>query len=195
MGCCGDTGFNPKADIDELYARASDWGIYSHSGICAHLPEIKRLAESVPNARIVELGVGGGDQSACAWLAARPKNLTCYDINEPFMLTTLIRAAKDIGVDFEFQHGDILTGQPVENDILFIDSLHNKAQVEAELAMYVTPSTVRIAFHDVVSFGDYGQAGGDGINLAIARFMFKNPQWRVLIYHEYDNGFLVLARD
>jgi cephalosporin hydroxylase len=145
---------------------------------------------------VVELGTGGGDQSTLALLIGNPKSLDCFDISPPGSLPTIERLADESGVAFEFHCEDTTKAEGIQSDLLLVDSLHTAAQVEAELAIFAPLCSKRIVFHDVISFGDHGQTDkpDQGINLAIARFLYKHPEWSVERYSEEDNGLLTLRR-
>ena len=189
-------GFPDPQTLHEYYERASDLSVYGDSGICRHLPYFRFIRHGFRPV-IVELGTGGGDQSTIAWLAGGPAALHCYDLNIPAEIDALTRLAQENDIEFVFHQGNTRTVEPViYGDFLFVDSLHDAPTVEAELARFVGPNTRVILFHDIVSFGRVGQSSGpnQGINLAIADFLFTHPEWRVAHYTTEDNGLLVLCR-
>lgn len=187
--------YAPPETPGEFLEHAANLEIYGDSGICRHLPYLSGLVQ--PGDRVVELGMGGGDQSTVAWIAGRPKSLDSYDVNEPPSLAVIGGLAKYNGIDFRFHHGSTADMEIVESDILFIDTLHDCATVEIELARFAPLCRRQIVFHDVVAFGRVGQfsPANTGINLAIAEFLFQHPEWRVERYSTEDNGLLTLRRD
>ncbi len=193
--------FETPVDIDRYWQYASSPDIYSDSGINAHLPTLRSMAESIPNCRILELGIGGGDQSTVAWLAAKPQFLMCVDVNEPDTLAYLKTLAARCGVCFRFEQCDTRSvGVSLLSmfDILFIDTLHDAATVKIELERFAPLAQRYIAFHDTVSFGWNGQSqepGVGGILLPIADFLIHHPEWSVIFHSDEDNGLLILQRE
>lgn len=78
-------------------------------------------------------------------------------------------------------------------DLLFIDTLHTRNHVTAELKH---AELVRrwIAFHDTTLFGDRGERGEEGITSAIYDFLARSDAWRVERHWSNNNGLLVLCR-
>jgi hypothetical protein len=194
----------PDATIGEFFDMASEPDIYGDSGICRHLPYLKSLV-GLDGDKIVELGCGGMDQSTVAWLAGLSSgyqcrgSLTCYDLLEYPALPTIRQFAKSYNIGFDFVQGSTATSEPRKSDILFIDTLHDADTVQIELRRFAPLCSRLIVFHDVVTFGRSGQfAGADrpnqGINLAIAEFLFLNPEWRVERFVAFDNGLLTLRK-
>lgn len=174
--------------------------VYADSGICRHLSYFRSLVDAaewgVDRAAVVELGMGGGDQSTLAWLSGDIGSLDCYDVNEPPSLLTIKNLAAANGIPFHFHHGSTADLVPMDSDVCFIDSAHNAATVDIELRRFAPLCRKYLAFHDVCSYGEKGQCDepDQGINLPIARFLYRNPCWRVHFYSEEDNGLLVLRR-
>lgn len=197
-----------NTSIDAAYARASDRTVYGHSGICAHLPRmvdlVKEAAAKTRACCVVELGVGGGDQSTIAWLYAL-KNLGpngalhCYDQNAPANLPDLHRLAAEQGTKFTFTRGDTLTAKSQDCDILFVDTLHTKEQVAKELNIFASKTSQFIAFHDTEAFKRHGQflkSNNDntGVLDAVEEFVISNNAWGLKAHYLDDNGFLILAK-
>lgn len=178
-----------------MFDICADPAIYGDSGICAHLPYLRGLAAGKC---VTELGTGGADQSTVAWLAGGCASLCCFDLNDPgTQLMRLMSMAAREGAVVRFERADTTQAlNPGPCDILFVDTLHDAKTVEAELALFARSTRERIVFHDVTSFGRAGQfAGADqGINLAIAEFLYTHLHWSVERYCADDNGLLTLVR-
>lgn len=194
--------------IDEAYAIAADRTKYGHSGICAHLPRIVQLVrEAATNTgacRVVELGIGGGDQSTIAWLYALKNfgekgELHCYDLNAPGTLPELQRLAAAQGTKFTFNQGSTISAKARTCDILFVDTLHTKEQVIKELRLFAPKTAKYIAFHDTEAFRRHGQflhesAQNSGVLDAVEEFVTQNNNWTLKTHYLDDNGFLILAK-
>jgi predicted O-methyltransferase YrrM len=186
-------GFEP-GDLNDYFDLAAYPEVYGDSGICAHLPYLRSIAGG---RRVVELGTGGGDQSSIAFLAGHPVSLTCHDVNVPGNLPLLQSMAAEYGIEFRFVAGATSTAEVTPCDVLFVDTLHDADTVEVELARFAPTTSELIVFHDVVTFGRTGQwrVGEDqGINLAIADFLFRHPEWQTVRFDEQDNGLLTLGK-
>lgn len=198
---CVDTGWKPPwlplgeikppLTIDDLYEVVTG-PAYAHSGAQRHLEYLRSIAGGE---NVVELGMGGGDQSTCAFLAGRPKSLTSYDVNTPASYDTLMRLARLADVPFELIVGDTAESEPRHDaSVLFVDSTHTAEGVTTELARFVTPSVRTIVLHDTAFYGTVGQDGGEGINAAINAFLAAHPEWKKVREVDYDNGLTTLSR-
>lgn len=186
-------GYDPVT-LDDYFDLASYPEVYGDSGICTHLPYLRSI---VGGKRVVELGTGGGDQSSIAFLAGRPSSLSCHDVNVPGNLSLLSELAAANGIEFRFEQRATSTAEVTPCDVLFVDTLHDADTVEVELSRFAPATSELIVFHDVVAFGRTGQwrVGEDqGINLAIAEFLFRHPEWQVVRFDEVDNGLLTLGK-
>lgn len=162
------------------------------SDISGHMETLLRLGQECDH--ITEFGVRGGN-STSAWLAARPDKLRCYDRNIPdeHALFNAIAVAEDI--NFAFIQADTAKLDDIdETDLLFLDTLHTAAQLEAELCHHARARRY-IVLHDTVAFAWTGEFSGDGLLKALIEFLLDNPQWRVKEHHKFCNGLTVLERD
>lgn len=186
-------------NLDRYWQHISDRSLYGDSGICRHMPILRMLAESIPDCTIVELGIGGGDQSTIAWLAAKPKYLYCIDVNRPDTIPAIKQLAASNHINFTFHQGTTAVCPLYDEfDILFVDTWHDAATVKTELALYAPLATKYLVFHDVVAFGWTGQGheqDTNGILLPIADFLMRHPEWRVSQFSQEDNGLLILQRE
>lgn len=155
------------------------------SDINEHMPRLRELARECRH--VTEFGVRTGN-SAVAFIAGCDE-LVSYDINPtPLALTV---------AGWTFKQAD--TGRLddiAETDLLFIDTLHTCAQVEAELK-HAGRVRKYLVFHDTVLFGcweETTQGGPPGINHAIWQFLAANREWAVKEHHANNCGLLVLER-
>ena len=90
---------------------------------------------------------------------------------------------------------DTLPELPFDPDMMFFDSRHNAARVEAELATYGGQVQKFIVFHDTLLHGQQGDDGQKGMMYAIRSFVTKNPEWFVYWHTNEQYGLTVLSRD
>jgi hypothetical protein len=155
------------------------------SDINEHLPLLYRLAGECSH--VTEFGVRSGN-STVAFLAAlevKQGHLVSYDISP----------TGGTFAGWEFRLADTSTLADIEpTDLLFIDTLHNYAQLTAELK-HANRARRFLAFHDTVTFGFLDETGyGRGLMPAINEFLAANPHWQCYEDHRNNNGLLVLAR-
>lgn len=172
----------------EFEARAS-----CASDINEHMPLLSHLASQCRH--VTEFGVRSGN-STVALLhgldAGGGGELVSYDIN------TAGLATPDCKSTWTFNQADTSRLSPIApTDMLFIDTLHDCAQVVEELK-HADRVRKYIAFHDTVLFGcrEESSNGAPGINHAIWLFLASDEgqKWRVRS-HDWNNcGMLVLRR-
>lgn len=176
--------------IRELYnLRKLGTGGAGHQDMVPHMEGLRNLAGLCYHC--TEFGVRTG-QSTIALAFGLSENrggvLRSYDLNEPQFEWTVPG-----NLDWSFKAADTSKLSEIEEtDLLFIDTLHNDAQVRAELKH---AGSVRrfLVFHDVVMFGTNGEQGG-GINQAILEFLAANREWGVRSYDHSTWGMLTLER-
>ena len=155
-----------------------------------HMHQLHKLAQMCRS--VVEFGVRTG-QSTIALAAGLESGgggtLRSFDIAE-----ASVDVPKSETVQWTFQRADTSKLELIEPcDLLFIDTLHNAAQVEAELKH--APMVRRyIALHDAYKFAQDGESG-EGIVKAIFEFLADNPEWGVLQYYHSQWGLLILNRN
>lgn len=170
----------------EFESRAASHG---HQDMLPHMHQLHKLAQMCRS--VVEFGVRTG-QSTIALAAGLESGcggtLRSFDIAE-----ASVDIPKSETVQWTFQRADTSKLEPIDPcDLLFIDTLHNSDQVEAELKH--APMVRRyIALHDVYMFAQRGEHGG-GIIKPILEFLADNPEWQVMKYHHSEWGLLVLNR-
>lgn len=164
------------------------WGLCKDQGdIHEHLPILRAFASQVEV--VVELGVRCG-VSTVGLLMGEPKMVYSYDVmKHPFLEPEQIKPAPN----WKFIIGDSREVVVPFCGLLFIDTLHNKAQLEKELALHAQKASKFIILHDTVTFGEVGEDGGPGIGVAIERFLDEN-NWEKLLDLKNNNGLMVLRR-
>ncbi len=163
---------------------------HDHGDMLPHMMQLHDLASMCRH--VTEFGVRTG-QTTIAIAAGLEKcgggALISYDINDPNLIFP-----KSDSVQWEFRKEDTAKIEMIEaTDMLFIDTLHNDKQVEAELRQ---ADFVRnyIVLHDVYKNAVFGEEG-DGLLRPIFEFLADKPEWGVLAYHHSTWGMLVLSKN
>lgn len=192
--------FRPAPDLLEtrfLHAVATP------SDINEHLILLRELAAQCEH--VTEFGLRGGGGSTVALLAGQPLQFVSWDVN-PFSIVqqnVLDLLTMQGRTRFQPRCGSTLEIITEPTDLLFIDTLHTREQLWAELKRHadpaVRPVSVRkfIAFHDTVTFGDVGEDGSQpGLLDAILFFQRKwtLPLWSLRENRKNNNGLIVLER-
>ncbi len=170
--------------IEEIYARHLK---AVSSGITAHLPRLRALAEGAKT--VVEFGVRSGASSSALLLGA--ERVFSWDIKETRGALELARVA---GARWRYTIGDSRVADIPPCEVLFIDSYHVQAQCAAELEAHAWKVSERIAFHDSVTFGERGEDGGPGLMFAVREFLEAHPEWIVERHYLDSHGLLILGR-
>lgn len=162
---------------------------HGHKDMLPHMHQLKQLAASCRTA--TEFGIRTGQSTiaiAAGLEAGGGGELTSYDRDDP-----QFEFPASATVKWQWHRADTAKLDLIEpTDLLFIDTLHNAAQVEAELKH--SPMVRRyIALHDAYKFAQDGESG-EGIVKAIFEFLADNPEWCVLQYYHSQWGLLVLSR-
>lgn len=161
------------------------------------LPILLRYATGCQ--RITEFGVRAA-VSTTALLLAQPAHLDCYDI-AGCGVEALELARHSGKTNMGFYPVDTLEAAPAEpTDLLFIDTLHTRRQLERELVIHGGSARRYLMFHDTFTYGKRNEVDdGDrrevlGLLPAIGEFMEKNQRWQVAEQVQTGNGLLVLAK-
>jgi hypothetical protein len=191
------------ATVAELYEK---WRRHLNHSTAEHLPYLRNLAARCAVA--VELGVKDGATASALLMGA--DEVWSYDI-EPS------DAAKEMAAGCSRWHYVIADSRSVqipECDLLWIDSLHNYAQLKTELWRHHCCVRRWIVMHDVVAFGSWGQEQHDqpperhddgaqrstygarplGLMPAVLEFLAANREWMVERFSPASRGLLTLAR-
>jgi hypothetical protein len=164
--------------IAELY----HYNCITPSDINQHLDTLKMYADKCDS--YTEIGVRGCISLSAALVSKCPK-VTAIDI----MNVAVPESDKLI-----FICADSLKIEIEETDMLFIDSLHQKNQLEKELELHAGKVKKYLGFHDTFTFYESGDDGGLGLKYAIEPFLEKNENWKMVYKVEYNNGLTILAK-
>ncbi|OWK38122.1 CmcI family methyltransferase [Fimbriiglobus ruber] len=96
--------------------------------------------------------------------------------------------------DFRFTAGDSPEADIAPTDMLFLDTVHTKARLAAELEKYAPLVGSYIALHDTLLYGEKGSDGGPGLLHAVRDFIREHPEWTVVYSATNNNGLMVLSR-
>lgn len=194
------------SNVDELYihhCNPPEGKEFISSDIKEHLPTLVDFAARFDTRNIVELGVRWV-VSTLAFAVARPHLLYCVDLEHPDDTQWADRAdgkmdmikkfAKQEDIDFRFYKGDSRTVDvDVACDLLFIDTLHDYAQLKAELNHWQEKCHKWIIIHDTETFGKKDESTGKGKGMwkAIEEFV-DSSDWELYSHYYYNNGMTVL---
>lgn len=152
------------------------------SDINEHLMVLKEYADRCEH--VTEFGVRGG-VSLHAFLASNARKVVAYDI------------ANVETPDCEkltFICADVLTVDIEPTDMLFIDTRHTYAQLQAELSLHSPKVRRFVAMHDTTTFGNTGEDGGRGLAQAIGEWLISDQNWTCAYATDRNNGLTILAR-
>jgi len=180
--------YNLEQLVNQLYQNPSD--------INEHIPTLIKYGQECEH--ITEMGVRG-IYSTWAFLAAAPKKLISYDLEDPSNwggnINNVYETAESYGLNFEFIKADVLKIEIEETDFLFLDTWHVYEQVRDELKLHSHKVKKYIGFHDIVSWGERGETEGHkGINYAINEFLENNTEWKIKEKFLNNNGLLIIER-
>ncbi len=169
------------------------------SDINEHLPTLYKYAKQCEH--ITEMGVRW-IVSTWAFLAAHPKKMISYDIENPSYwgadINEVLRMARDEDLNYTFIQQNVLQVDIEETDLLFIDTLHNYEQLKEELRLHANKVRKYMIFHDTVSYASTDESSNTtettGILPAIIEFLQTNPSWYIREQCLNNNGLMVLAR-
>jgi hypothetical protein len=176
--------------------------LYTKSDIYYHLPILSFISSKVNS--VTEMGVRGL-VSTWAFLYGCPLTLVSIDLVNPTIHGQNLQEVYDIAIknniNYNFIQGNTLEIEIEETDFLFIDTYHEYNHLKQELTKHASKVKKYIAFHDTVSFGQFGQNDNDaldtnskGLNLAIDEFLEQNPQWIKKFEYTFSNGLVILER-
>jgi hypothetical protein len=173
-------------------AAAYQWACTTVSDINQHLPTLYRYASCCSH--VTEFGTRTG-VSTLALLRGLPERLIAYDWERQPEVDQLEQLARLQNVDFSFRQEDTRSALPEPTDLLFIDTLHTRGQLEAELKSAGDRVSRYLIFHDTETFGEEGEDGGAGIWPAISAFVRRHRSWSLLEHRPANHGLTVLKRD
>lgn len=175
----------------------------TESDINELLPKIYEIALECETC--TEMGVRK-PTSTWAFLAAKPKMLTSYDIGRyDVEVSEVEQMCESVGRGFKFILDDVLQVEIEETDCCLFDTFHTFTQLTKELELHANKIKKFILIHDTVTFGNVGQEWtpgvadfmncGRGILPAIANFLNDNPEWVKYQEFDFNNGMIILKRN
>lgn len=176
------------------------------SDINQHLPKLREIAEQ--SGTVVEFGVRHG-VSSVALLAGvlsgansdPSSRLVSYDTQRQVEVDWLEARGAPRKFKFNLQSTVDATLEIPRCTFLFIDTLHNYAQLKAELKLHGGRVSRWIGFHDTVTYGDRDEQGaGPGLLLAIEEFVksqriYMGIEWRRRYASFENNGLTILEKE
>lgn len=208
----------PLAALDAEYERLCA----VPSDINEHLPTLRALASEPGVEVVVELGMRTGVSTvalACGALdGGQRADFRSYDIDPQAVRATFDRlvvaahphvghSSLGSGViarlwgawgEIQLVHGSSLEVEPVPCDLLFVDTLHTRDQLEDELQRWSDSVRKLIVLHDTVTFGRRGEDGREPGLLAAVAFWLRQgkgqKKWRLRQHYLNNNGLMVLER-
>lgn len=159
------------------------------SDINEHISVLSMYASKC--AHVTEFGAG---RSTWGLLRGRPKSMRSYDIRHLDMreLSEIAAAAK---IDFRFCVESALAASIEKTDLLFIDTIHNYAQLRCELFVHESKVRKHILMHDTTTYGSRDESeSGLGLWPAIVEFLDAHSDWRLENRLSNNNGLTILTR-
>ena len=176
-------------NLNQIYERLYN----TPSDINEHLPILASYASECDH--ITEMGVRY-IVSTYALLMGKPKRMISNYIHMCHWESVRDLVKED--TDFQFLVGNTLEIEIEPTDLLFIDTLHNYAQLKKELELHASKVSKYIIFHDTTSFENVGESySGNpegGIWPAIEEFLQLNPQWTLKERFTNNNGLTIIKK-
>lgn len=147
-----------------------------------HLPVLREYASQCQS--VTEFGTDIGF-STCAFLAAKPDTLDCYDLVRTDDVWILERLAGRTRM--RFHEKSTLTVQIEPTDLLFLDTDHTYEQVSQELNLHGHKARKFLVFHDIVS--------NPCIVPAIEEYVERFPCWKLELWSEEQSGLAIYRRE
>lgn len=179
---------------------------YMSSDIKEHLPTLLDYAAHMDVRNIVEMGTRWV-VSTIPLILGNPQQVFSIDLTHPDegqwadraegKLDTLGKHCVQEDIDFRFIEAD---SREIEinssTDLLFLDTLHDYAQLKIELEKHSKNVQKWIIMHDTESFKYKDESTGKGKGLwpAIEEFLANTPEWELYCHYYNNNGLTVLKR-
>lgn len=180
-----------------------------------HLPILYAYAKKCSS--VVECGILDVTSSyafANALIGTPDNSLTMIDPNLSEKIEPFLDICNRENVNAVFLYTSNLACEPIETDLLFIDSWHVYAQLKRELAHWHASVKKYILIHDTTVDEWYGESvrgNADaqqqsretgfpvneiqkGIWPAITEFLEQHPEWQIIERRTNNNGLTVLSR-
>lgn len=128
------------------------------------------------------------------------KSIVCVDITHPSNLgaesrfNDLERICKEYSINFNFKKESSLKLEPMQCDLLFIDTIHNYEFLSKELYIHGPFCNKYIVMHDTEICKYTGHDNGGGMWKAIEEFVKNNPKWYIMKHYTNNNGLTILHK-
>lgn len=181
------------------------------NSIAAHMPTLRDLAYGCRT--VVELGCQFGKGATALLLGCTDDGndgvLHSVDLHATGQARELVARA---GGCMIFHECDTRTAPIPPCDMMFVDSFHSFAQVDAELKAHASKVRKYIAFHDTITFGTIAAADDRGnfsmtqnrgqmipleklgVLPAVVDLLMRDPSWQVIRNDKHGHGLIVLER-
>lgn len=193
-------------DLYEYHLNPPPGMEYMSSDIHEHLPVLLDYASQMDVRNIVEMGTRWV-VSTIPLILGCPQQIFSIDLKHPNegqwadraegKLDTLGAHCVREDIDFRFIEAD---SREIEindcTDLLFIDTLHDYAQLKIELEKHSGNVQKWILLHDTETFKNKDESTGKGKGLwpAIEEFLKDHPEWVLHCHYFNNNGLTVLKR-
>jgi hypothetical protein len=179
------------ATIQSVY----DWVLTTKRDPVDHLPKIRELAER--SQTVVSLVKRREwDVAILAGLAGGTDRLRYVSHNlETDPLQDLLQRL----IPYELDHADSLTVEPIDCDILLIDTEHTAARLRQELARWGPRVNRWIVLRGTSTFGEAGESSEKqkppGLLVAVRELLAKDQRWKRVYQNDARYGLTVLSCD
>jgi hypothetical protein len=186
------------------------------SDINEHLPHLRNLAKNCP--RVVEVGLrtmvsSWGLLQGLSENSAKKRSYIGIDVYIPDapILDKAKRLARSNGISFRFLHTNDMQVEPIDADLLFLDSMQTYCHVLYELEKFSPRIHKYIAIHDTsepwgsandTSYpGNYAEYPAHlnrkkkGVWPAVQDFLKAHPDWTLVKRYINNHGFTILKRN
>lgn len=162
------------------------------SDINEHINTLFRLASGVSH--VTEFA-GGECLSTYGFALAKPQVLRRYQRERSCSDVRIAAVARMAGVDYVRAPQEGVDAEIEPTDLLFIDTLHVEERMRDELERHAHKVRRYLIMHDTETYGQNGEAPGRrGVWPAIASYMRRHPEWRLLHHFANNNGLTVFIR-
>jgi len=160
----------------------------------SHLPAIAELASRCDTV-VGLVKRKQWDVAVLAGLAARdtPTRYIAHNTERDPLQQRLLALAPG----YELDHVDSLEAEPVDCDLLLVDTVHSAERLTAELARWLPHCKRWIALRGTRHFGEHaeGDKSQPGLLVAARQMMAKHPEWKRIMQQDSQYGLTVLSCD
>lgn len=181
----------PPADPEPAFASPAEWAdaaAAEATDIGPHLPALRRLAAGLDRACVVSIWAKAGPVGAA--LAAAGCKIHFSGGHVAGASGRLAPLCPPYAVTLDAR--DSLAADPVDCDLLFVDTLHTKARLAAELDRHLSRCRRYLVVHCTATFGEVGDDGSEGVVHALQPLLGRG--WRPAELSFVSHGLWVLER-